>query len=242
MSAPTVGRSVPVPIALGRGERTREWLTIREASALLGVSSATLRRWCDAGDVHAFTTPGGHRRFARAAVVGMLPPASRGRPTMDSLGETCESLTRACRRNVRSSVTWPASIEMLGPSAREPFRECGRELLATLVDYLDTRGPVEAARGLGIAELAAVRFGEIAARHGLAIQDTVEVYLRFRAALIHELGAATRRKGLDATDATDLLEAASDAIDRLMPALIAGHQEGAGAMAISNASGARRPR
>ena len=35
----------------------REWLTIHEASDLIGVSPATLRRWSDAGEIRAFTTP-----------------------------------------------------------------------------------------------------------------------------------------------------------------------------------------
>ncbi len=50
-----------------------QWLTLGEACALVGVSPATLRRWSDNGDVRAFTTPGGHRRFARSAILGLLP-------------------------------------------------------------------------------------------------------------------------------------------------------------------------
>lgn len=50
-----------------------EWLTLHEACSLVGVSPATLRRWSDNGDVRTFTTPGGHRRFARSAILGLLP-------------------------------------------------------------------------------------------------------------------------------------------------------------------------
>jgi len=50
-----------------------EWLTVREASELIGVSPATLRRWSDNGEITTFTTPGGHRRFARSAIMGLLP-------------------------------------------------------------------------------------------------------------------------------------------------------------------------
>jgi excisionase family DNA binding protein len=207
-------------------ERSREWLTIHEASALVGVSSATLRRWCDAGDVRAFTTPGGHRRFARAAVLGMLPPASRGRPTMISLGQTAESIARAYRRDARGSVAWPAAIEALAPPAREPFREGGRAIVAAVAEYLDAMGSHEAARRLAIAQAAAARQGQLAARHGVILGDTVELFLRFRTPFLHELGTVARRKGLDATTAMDHFEAATDAFDRLMSALIAGHEEG----------------
>jgi glutamyl-tRNA reductase len=50
-----------------------EWLTVREACELIGVSPATLRRWSDNGEIRTFTTPGGHRRFSRAAILGLLP-------------------------------------------------------------------------------------------------------------------------------------------------------------------------
>ena len=39
------------------------WLTVRDASRFLGVSEPTLRKWTDRGDVAAFRTPGGHRRY-----------------------------------------------------------------------------------------------------------------------------------------------------------------------------------
>jgi glutamyl-tRNA reductase len=57
-----------------------EWLTVREACDLIGVSPATLRRWSDNGEITTFTTPGGHRRIARSAILDLLPP-SIGAPT-----------------------------------------------------------------------------------------------------------------------------------------------------------------
>jgi excisionase family DNA binding protein len=44
------------------------WLTVRDASRFLGVSEPTLRKWTDRGDVAAFRTPGGHRRYMLEAL------------------------------------------------------------------------------------------------------------------------------------------------------------------------------
>ena len=41
----------------------REWLSLGQASALLGVSQSTVRRWADAGELRSFRTSGGHRRI-----------------------------------------------------------------------------------------------------------------------------------------------------------------------------------
>jgi excisionase family DNA binding protein len=212
------------PARPSRTDRPREWLTIRDASVLAGVSPATLRRWCNAGDIRAFTTPGGHRRFARSAVLGLLPPASRGRPTMPALAGTTSSIIRAYRRDMRRTTSWPASIESLPEGARQSFRECGRWLVTALVEHLDGLDREGRGERLAAAVAAATCQGELAARNGVPLRDTVELFLQLRAPILHELGSAARRRALDATDATIVLEAATDAVDRLMPALIAGHE------------------
>jgi excisionase family DNA binding protein len=40
-----------------------EWLTLSKASAYVGVSPVTIRRWSDANLIPTFRTAGGHRRF-----------------------------------------------------------------------------------------------------------------------------------------------------------------------------------
>jgi len=66
--------------------RDPDWLALSEASRLLGVSAATLRRWSDAGRLRVFTTPGGHRRFSRSALERLLPADRTRRPTLGSAG------------------------------------------------------------------------------------------------------------------------------------------------------------
>jgi excisionase family DNA binding protein len=52
-------------------------ITLADAAELLDVSTATVRRWSDAGRIPAIRTPGGHRRVRRADVER---EASRRRP------------------------------------------------------------------------------------------------------------------------------------------------------------------
>src|ERR1044072_9402268 len=57
---------------------TGDWLTLQDASAMLGVATSTLRRWGDAGRVPMKRTLGGHRRFARAEIARLAGgPAAR---------------------------------------------------------------------------------------------------------------------------------------------------------------------
>src|SRR5687767_12956489 len=62
-----------------------EWLTLGQAAKYLGVAQSTMRKWSDLGRVHAFYTPGGHRRYRRSDLDQFLDqsgpsPAAAGYP------------------------------------------------------------------------------------------------------------------------------------------------------------------
>lgn len=53
-----------------------ELLSTRDAARLLGVGATSVKRWADAGMLRCVRTPGGHRRFSRAAVEALFGPPS----------------------------------------------------------------------------------------------------------------------------------------------------------------------
>ena len=205
-------------------EAPEEWLTVHEACALIGVSPATLRRWSAAGDVQAFTTPGGHRRFARSTILGLLPSARRQRPTLERLGETPEHMTRVYRRHVAQAchgVTW---LVGLSEDELEPLRDHGRRIAGALLVFIDAATPEERRPAMQKAVSAATEYGRIAARGSGEIRETVEAFLRFRMLFLGELAQVARRRGLDTIEATNLLVTATQAIDQLLVALMSGHE------------------
>lgn len=68
----------------------RDALTTRDAARALGVSQASLKRWCDQGLIPAVRTPGGHRRlplngvvqFVRARQFDVARPGLLGMPRL----------------------------------------------------------------------------------------------------------------------------------------------------------------
>lgn len=207
-----------------RDPSRRDWMSIHEASAMIGVSPATLRRWSDAGDIKAFTTPGGHRRFSRAAVAGMLPAERRRRPNLGQLGETPDRMTRVYRRELQRSAQWAPWIDTLDAADREPLREHGQRIAGALLTFFDATDAEARGTALAKAEDSAGVCGRIAGRIGLPMEATVGAFLRFRMPFVRELGGVARRRGLDTAETTLLLETATDAIDRLLTAAIRGHE------------------
>ena len=207
-----------------QADTAEEWLTVHEACALIGVSTATLRRWSAAGDVQAFTTPGGHRRFARSTILGLLPSARRKRPTLERLGETPEHMTRVYRRHLAEALHGATWLVGLTEEELEPLRDHGRLIAGSLLVFIDAATSKDRCAAIENAMVAAAEYGRIAARGSADIGETVEAFLRFRMLFLGELAHVSRRRGLDTLEATNLLVTATQAIDQLLVALMRGHE------------------
>jgi excisionase family DNA binding protein len=198
-------------------------VSLSEASHLLGVSPATVRRWSDAGRLRVFTTPGGHRRFSRQTLERLLPTDRSQRPSLGSAGLTATGIARTYRRARRDVSTELPWVLALTDAQRSLFREHGQLLAANLLQHLDAPGPEAADDHLAEAAANAADYGRVAAAQGLSLSQTVEGFLRFRAPFHHELAVAARRRGFDTPETTDLLEAAERAMDQLLVATMTGH-------------------
>jgi excisionase family DNA binding protein len=203
--------------------RDPDWVSLSEASRVLGVSPATLRRWSDAGRLRVFTTPGGHRRFSRSALERLLPADRSRRPSIGGAGLTPSRIARTYRRASREAAPELPWVLALTDEQRLLFRERGHVLAASLLQYLDATQPDATAHHLQEASDSASEYGAVAATLGLSLSQTVEGFLRFRAPFHHELAVAARRRGFDTVETTDLLETAERAMDRLLVATMTGH-------------------
>jgi urease accessory protein UreF len=114
-------------------------------------------------------------------------------------------------------------LAALSSAERAEFRERGRGLLDTLLEHLNEENTSPSVDRLAEAATSAAEYGRRAAALGASLSQTVEAFVRFRAAFIGELAAVARRRRLDTREATALLVEAESAVDRLLIALMNGH-------------------
>ena len=202
---------------------TSDWMSLAEASHVMGVSGVTLRRWADDGRVPVFTTPGGHRRFSRRALQHLLPATRRDRPTLARLGASPERIVRAYRPRPTQPAAAPTWMEHLSEADRVEFRERGRHLLELLVEHLDAPDATVAALKLEEAGRLAAGHGRRVAALGASMTEAVQTFLQFRTPFTTQLASTARRRGLDTREATALLIAAEAAMDELLVATMTGH-------------------
>ena len=173
------------------------WLSLGQASRILGVDQSTLRRWADAGQIHSYRTPGGHRRFAEADVRAILT----GRSFRSPLGRYGDlghlALTRIRRRLQRPrghKRPWLSFDE----ESRERLRSLGRRLVSLVFEYLGRR----TRRGalLGEARQVGRDYGAELLGSGLHLPEVLEAFTFFRKSLDETTRQASQRGGLSAEE------------------------------------------
>jgi excisionase family DNA binding protein len=195
------------------------WLTLQDASEMLGVATSTLRRWGDAGRVPMKRTLGGHRRFARDVVARLagaqapqaemlpaLPQHSALHPAPHSWGIDAHKMERQ---------EWHARLAAR-PGA-DKMRGLGQRLLGLLIQYINRRE--DDRRFLNEARLVGTSYGRETHDAQISMHDTVEAFLFFRSSF-SEL--AMPLPGI--AQPTDLAEAAAlqARLNRFMDAILLG--------------------
>jgi len=197
------------------------WLTLGEASRMLGVDPDTLRRWADNGKVDVLKTPGGHRRFLRESIEGMLP---RPRRSLSAIGEAPDRIAAEFRKRVRTDLATQDWTRHFDAASLRWFRERGMRMSDLLIGYLDAgRRPGHRAR---LEEAAALgrEYGVEARRQGLSLGEATQAFLFFRARFLAEIGNVARRRSLEPAPAAALFAQADRALDAVILALIDGHR------------------
>lgn len=153
-----------------------EWLTLSQASKMLGVHGATLREWSDKGLIETFQTPGGHRRFALADIRAFLELGrhGKGRHNLPGLMDRAVAHTQS-ELQVAGPQPWMSTF---APEARQRQRELGRRLLGVMIQYLARESQAELllaeAREIGAA------YGRECYDAGLSLADTIRAFFFFR--------------------------------------------------------------
>lgn len=174
----------------------KQWLTLGEASARLGVHPATLRAWADEGYVKTFRTPGGHRRFLALEIEAMVTPAGEvaDEPSVrDLLVQARQELSSL----QGADKGWLAAFPQ---DRRSPWRESGRRLIGLAIQYVSR----QAGRGAVVEEgrTMGALYGRQCAALGVRLSDAVRAFLFFRESLLRSTRPGLLAPGrYDAEDA-----------------------------------------
>lgn len=200
-----------------------EWLSLQQASKVLGVHPATLRSWSDRGHIASRRTPGGHRRFRRADLEAWLESQHRREPGAELLVQN--ALGRMRMEMTHSEEGVPAWLARFDEPMRQRYRETGRQLLGLLLRFIsdpDQRAEtLEQARDIGRQYAVASR------TNGLSLADSVQAVLFFHNSLtssIVQMAASLNRAG--GTDWAAIHRLATSFVNDVLLAMVEAYTAG----------------
>lgn len=210
-------------IARESTEAPSSWVSLGQASRILGVNQSTLRRWADEGRIRSFRTPGSHRRFS----VIDLQRLQEGRPATTPAAGTPHALDslavarirQRLRRGKGHEANWYSTLDEEG---RLRFRPLGRRLVSLVAECVQRRTHrgrlVDEARGIGHD------YGQELARDSVSLRDAVEAFTFFRRSLDDTTRQLAQREHLSADDAANAWDHVSGLADVVLLALVEAYE------------------
>ena len=200
----------------GSARALSSWLTLGQASRVLGVSESTLRRWADAGTVRSFRTPGGHRRFAAMEL---------SRLTEGGVGGDGFRIDGEALRHIRARLDEgraPAWLGRLTDQTRRALGDLGRHT----VELVSRAAEAEPDEGALTAEASRVGadYGRLLGEAGLGLSEAVAAFSYFRTGVAEVVTRHAQTQGMAAGAAGGVWERVSRLEDEILVALTAAYE------------------
>ncbi len=204
----------------------KNWLTLKEASDVLGVHYTTLRAWADKGDIPVFRTPGGHRRFSAEDLRRFLDQRVEQSSYTDAtaiIDAAVDRVREELQRFPLQEGHWSGAPDEMTRTAQ---RERGRELFALAIAFV--MKPNQHERLLSEGRQLGFTYGREAASSSMNLAETGRAVQFFRNQLALALQHNARTDGLDADDVR-IQQALNRFLDEVLYAVLDGYEHGADA-------------
>ncbi len=200
---------------------SQDWLSIRQASQLLGVHVATVRTWADKGLLPSYRTLGGHRRFSANDIHRFLEHRQResnSHPLLQDdrvLGQVRQEL----QTHSLSLQPWFQSLSF-SPSTEQRVKqqEFGQRLLQLILCFVEE--PARREFLLDEGRHIAHEYGNLLAKNGLSAGNAARATIHFRRIILKTV--LELKLGARAGDEEDarLFQRLSSFLDEILLAIL----------------------
>ena len=185
-------------------EAAQAWLTLGAASALLGVSESTIRRWADAGEIRSFRTSGGHRRVLEEDLRRLLT-GGHASGVSDSTHISDLALGRVKRRLGRRQHPAMPGVDELDADAKDRLRLLGRQVVDLFGRYI-AAGSRGGERFNDDARAIGREYGRTLVASGVRLTAAVATFNALRISLEETAAQIAAEAGLATEDAVEAIE------------------------------------
>jgi len=197
------------------------WLSLKEASELLGIHFTTLRKWSDEGVIRVFRTAGGHRRFSVADLRHFLETRAshEAPPDSEAFVDAAVGQVRAEIEKMREEhLNWAQNFSA---EERDMTRQRGRQLFSLAIAYVVK--PAQRDHLLSEGRRLGFEYGIEAAQGKMPLVEAGRAVQFFRSQLSRVV-RAENSYGLDADDIR-IQNAIDHFIDEVLYSVLSGYEQ-----------------
>lgn len=199
---------------------SHSWLSIQDASRLLGVHVGTVRAWADSGILPSYRTPGGHRRFSISDIESFI---HRLKHTGNSSRPQSENILGQVRHEmlihplVHESWFRHLSYEP-SDQDRARQRDFGKRLLDCVITFTQEAERRDEMRECGTA--LARSYGKILKANGLSAGNAARATIHFRQLILKSVLEAKLGSRVGDVEDARLFQDVSAFIDSIFLAML----------------------
>jgi excisionase family DNA binding protein len=202
-----------------------DWLTLGKASQLLGVHPTTLRTWVDGGLVHAFLTPGGHRRFQLAELRAFLNRRRDDTETHALTTAPDQTLQQVRQQLGEQPVARQSWYQRMSDAQHAQQRETGQRLLGLLLQFVSRS---ENAEHFIVEGRALVQeYGREFAIANFSVSELAQAFLFFRRMIVNAACYPTGGTAPSDAEGMRLLQRITLFMDEMLVATLDAYEQGA---------------
>jgi excisionase family DNA binding protein len=200
------------------------YLSLSEASRLLGVHGTTLRRWADTGMIPVYVTPGGHRRFALVDIEAMRNQKPQpGDALANTWAQRALDQTRTELQRVHHSQgDAPPWLARLPDEERTAWRRVSMQLMGVVLRYVSSQDDDEAL--LDEARTIGADYAINALRSNMPLSTALEAALFFRDSLIDAAMNMPQQANLHHESSARLLRRISQVLNVVQIAVVSSYE------------------
>ena len=193
------------------------WISIGEASRIIGVTEVTLRQWSDNGFIKVFITPGGHRRYNIEEVQAFVRSHENkigSQEIADIIGRDNTSHKEVGLNTIKSFPNY----KNFSPEIIKELGMLGKRMLGMVSDYV--KNPDEYEKLLAVAEEIGADHGRVLMKAELSMPNAVLSFVAHRSLIISTIMEILDHRNVAMEDVTDAVPHIDNLLNQALTSMV----------------------
>ena len=198
------------------------WISIGEASRIIGVTEVTLRQWSDNGFIKVFITPGGHRRYNIEEVQAFVKSHENKIGSQEIAAIIGKDNTSHKEIGLNIIKTFP-NYKNFSPDIIKELGILGKQTLGMVTDYV--KAPDEYERLLTVADEIGIGYGKILMQAEVSMPNAVLSFVAHRTPIISTIMEILDHRNVALEDVTDAVPHIDNLLNQSLTSMVKYYNE-----------------